>query len=191
MTVASQQDEGVGVDVCGGCDARLPLRIPSDGEQPREWVCVGCGQLHSAVLDQHLNEELGKNVRPTLIEFEPLQGQGADESVREFALGVQRRNETLTEKRQGDRHDILSNVLAVPVDDQFRPIGPAELVLSRNISTSGIALIHTKAVTEKYLALEFDLPLEEKLQVVMEVLRCRPFGPYLEIGGRFVTKMGI
>jgi hypothetical protein len=52
-----------------------------------------------------------------------------------------------------------------------------------------MSMYHTRRVSEKLLALELTDPANNRLRVVLEVLRCRPDGLFYEIAGRFATKI--
>jgi hypothetical protein len=63
------------------------------------------------------------------------------------------------------------------------------MATTRNVSTGGIALIHTRPVTAKHLVVELTTTAGERLQVLVRVLRRRPLGPFCDIAGQFVTKL--
>jgi hypothetical protein len=93
------------------------------------------------------------------------------------------------EKRSAHRFPLATAVPVMPIDDRLRPVGRPFMALTRNISTCGIALVHTRPVTTKYLVVELTSAADERLQVLLEVLRCRPLGPYCDIAGEFVAKV--
>lgn len=68
-------------------------------------------------------------------------------------------------------------------------MGPPFLVLTRNVSRSGISLVSTRAVATAFLAVELPSAPEETSQVVVHVLRCQPRRSFYEIAGKFLTKM--
>ena len=78
--------------------------------------------------------------------------------------------------------------LVQPVDEKFNAIGDCFTVVTRDISPKGIGLVHSRRLDQKLLALQMRLA-DEEVNVVVEVLWCRPFGPFEYIGGRFVAKL--
>lgn len=80
-------------------------------------------------------------------------------------------------------------VAAVPVDDDLQRIGEPFVAVSRDLSGKGIAIYHTRRISQRYLALELSTPSDEKLHVLLQVLRCRPVGLFYEIAGNFVSKI--
>ena len=91
---------------------------------------------------------------------------------------------------------------ATPLDDQFQPNGEPFTVLTRDISSHGIGLVHSRPLDMKYVTLDLTGPNGHFLHVTIEVLRCNEFlcgdlhriddayddgCTYYESGGRFVT----
>lgn len=78
---------------------------------------------------------------------------------------------------------------AIPVDRQYRAVGQPFLVPMRDISSGGLRLLHTRAITSGYLALSWPaetLPNRD-LSVALQVKRCRAMSPFYDVGGKFVT----
>jgi hypothetical protein len=98
--------------------------------------------------------------------------------------------EVSPENRSEPRYRVALKVAAQPVDERLQPVGEGFYAVTRDISSRGIALFHSAAIQTPYLALEFQDPVTgQQLQAVLEVLRCRPLGPFHEIAGQFVTKL--
>ncbi|HUY93322.1 MAG TPA: hypothetical protein VMV10_31635 [Pirellulales bacterium] len=91
--------------------------------------------------------------------------------------------------RSERRHAVSLRVAAVPVNERLNKIGEGFIAASRDISSGGIAIYHTRGTSERFLALELSAPSGEKMHVLLEVLRCRPVGLFYEIAGRFVSKI--
>ena len=93
------------------------------------------------------------------------------------------------ERRSQPRRLIVTTVGVVPLDDAFEPIGESFHAVTRDISTSGLGMLHSKPVTAKYLRVL--IPVEgrdEPVDVVMEVQRCDVMGFYYDIGGPLVKR---
>jgi len=94
-----------------------------------------------------------------------------------------------TEKRTEARYAISIAVNAFPINHSYEQTGQEFVAVTRDISTRGLALLHTQAVTTKWLAIEAISPQNERIRTVIEVLRCRAIGPLFEIAGKFVTDL--
>jgi len=91
------------------------------------------------------------------------------------------------ERRSATRYPLACPVVAVPIDDHEHP-GEPFAAITRDISSRGISIYHTRPVHEPYLAIQWTIEEGERLRVLVEVVRCRPVGPFFyEIGGSFIT----
>jgi hypothetical protein len=177
------------IDSCAACGRALPLRLPHAGETATLWVCTGCGARYDAVLDRSAPEETTRNVRPAQIDFNRDGLVHPPEAIATFVAHLTNQK-AATERRASNRHRLAAPVAAVPVDDDFRPVGQPFMATTRDVSTSGLALIHTRAVDAQYLAVELPAVAGKTMQVVMQVLRCRPLGRFYEIAGPFIVRLG-
>ena len=126
-----------------------------------------------------------------LFEFNPRRLSRPEELMRFVERLIEEgQREVTPENRSEPRYRVALKVAAQPIDERLRPVGQGFYAVTRDISSRGISLFHTAAVRTHYVALEFQDPLTgQKLQAVLEVLRCRPLGPFHEIAGQFVTKL--
>ena len=90
------------------------------------------------------------------------------------------------ERRGHLRYPLTLPVKVTPLDDNQLPTGDPFLAVTRDLSISGLCMYHLQAVQNRYLQLELISPAQERLNVVLEVVRCRAAGPFYEIGGQFV-----
>ena len=93
------------------------------------------------------------------------------------------------EVRSERRYAVSMRVAAVPVDEHLNKIGEGFIAASRDISSRGIAIYHTRRTTDRFLALELSGASGENMHVLLAVLRCRPVGLFYEIAGKFVSKI--
>ena len=93
------------------------------------------------------------------------------------------------ERRAIRRHRLAIPLLAVPLDDDLQSAGESFAAVTRDISSRGLALYHSRPLESPYLAVELADPEGQKLQAALEVLRCEPVDSFYEIAGRFVTKV--
>ena len=90
------------------------------------------------------------------------------------------------ERRQAPRFLLPVRVDVQPVDDEFQLTGEPYTVVAHDISIGGIGIRDTRAVESKYLALQVTGPAGERMQMLLEVLRCDRQGNVFDIGGRFI-----
>ncbi len=93
------------------------------------------------------------------------------------------------DRRAEVRHPIALRVVVTPLDVHLLSTGASFTATSRNISSRGIALVHTHAIAGPFLAVELTDIDGRRLQAAFEVLRCQSLTPYFEIAGKFVTKV--
>jgi hypothetical protein len=94
------------------------------------------------------------------------------------------------EKRQYKRVPLVAHVAAMPLDDHNQPVGAPFMMMTRNISTVGISLIHSAPIKFKRLAIELQAASGGKIQLAVEILRCQKLGEFYEIGGKLLCKLG-
>lgn len=92
------------------------------------------------------------------------------------------------EERKKARLLCSATAIAVPVDSRFAACGELFKLAVRDVSESGMRLLHTRATNAEYLALSWaaeTVPLQH-IQIVARVMRCRPLSPFYDIGCQFV-----
>lgn len=90
--------------------------------------------------------------------------------------------------RQCDRASCFTFAIATPIDRNWKPTEASFKVALRDVSTSGVRLLHTRATNAEYLALRWDATqLESKeIRVVAQLRRCAPLRCFYELGGQFL-----
>jgi CheY-like chemotaxis protein len=94
------------------------------------------------------------------------------------------------DRRKTDRVSLLATVVAVPVTKQFEPCGEAFKAAARDVSQGGMSMLHTRAISSEYVALRWQSLASKNsfIKVVMQLIRCRPMGPFYELAGQFVMR---
>ena len=107
-----------------------------------------------------------------------------------FVRRMQRNSEIhpYAEKRSEEREPFVATVLAVPLDSEFNPVGNKFTVVSRDISSRGIGLVHSERLSHQLLGLQTCLAGEE-VNLVAEIVWQKPMGPFEYIGCRFVSRL--
>lgn len=114
------------------------------------------------------------------------------ESVGEYVdrLRATRRYRVLyNERRCEPRIAIALVVDLIPLDEVLRPCGEPQQGVTRDISKHGIGIFAAIPIETRYLRVYLTLqPDGIPSEVLVEVLRCEPFGVVFDIGGRFVAE---
>lgn len=105
----------------------------------------------------------------------------------EFVNKLRGAAEVDVERRSAPRVPMIEPLHIKPLDDDFQPAGLAAMALMRNVSRSGIALLHVRPVKSRYLALCQVRPHAVETPLYMEIVRCRQIGSGFELAGPFVT----
>lgn len=74
-------------------------------------------------------------------------------------------------------------------DSTLEPAGPVMRAIARDISRSGIAIMHAEPVSSKFLAVRILAPGDDDAtHLILEVSRCRPVGDFFDIAGTFLSR---
>ncbi|MGM0486615.1 MAG: PilZ domain-containing protein [Planctomycetota bacterium] len=174
---------------CTWCGQALPLNLPSSGEPSVTWACTKCDAKYQTSVNPERYSELNDTIRPLNVDVQHAQVQRPPDEIARFVNRLIEPSYQGSEKRSRERYPICIPVVALPLDEKFRPVGDPVVSMSRNLSTDGIALIHNRALKPKYLILELSSNDGTPIQMVLEVLRCRSVGRFFEIAGRFLMRM--
>jgi hypothetical protein len=93
------------------------------------------------------------------------------------------------DRRADERRPIAAPVAVQPLDAYFLPRGRPFMGTAHNISTGGIALVHTRSTSAPHLALELTLADSREIRAVIRVVRCRAIGLFYEIAGPFIVRI--
>jgi len=160
-----------------------------DHEKAVPWLCVVCGAAYTAVLAEDSPAESRRNVRPEKYQFDHRRLADPPQTVAQFVASLDTSADE-ADQRAAERHAVCRAAPVLPLDDNLHPAGSAFTSLVRDISKSGISLIHTEPVDAPHVVVELPMANGTKVQLVVQVLRRRSIGPYFEVGGRFITKVG-
>ncbi len=161
---------------CVKCDHHLPTLIVGGSGPVREWECRNCGATYLASLSPTSPNQLRDNVK--LSHYFP--------DHREAATTL-RVKDLEHELRRHPRRPLMMNVPAMQLDFDLFPVGEEFAVLSRNLSASGIAIVHTQSLVGK-IAVLIELPEIGQVQLLLRIVRCKKVGQLYEIGGAFFDR---
>ena len=136
-------------------------------------------------------ESITNEALETLFDFQAEQLLRPPAAIEMFVRRVVRGAEFYVgpEQRTEPRYVVSLPVTAVPVDESLKKAGDVFIAFTRDISSGGIAMYHTRRVSDKFLAVEIKSSCGEKMRVLVEVLRCSPVGLFYEIAGKFVSRL--
>lgn len=89
--------------------------------------------------------------------------------------------------RASQRVAYQAEAMAVQVDARYRPIDLAARVMIRDVSTTGVRLLHTRAIpaTDLVVAWQAETIPQYVFRIPLCITRCRPSGRFYDIGGEF------
>jgi hypothetical protein len=120
-------------------------------------------------------EQLAESIDRSLLAAPPAE-------LRQFVRKESNLYESGRERRRDRRYSLITNVIAVPVDEKLQTAGRPFVALSSGMSTGGIRLIHTAPSPTDRLLLEIEC---QPVQFLLTVLRSRRVGTCFEIAGQF------
>jgi hypothetical protein len=183
---------------CGRCRSAINIRPPAPELNATIWRCNNCDSIYfgSDEVESQLlglTRVAGDSTTPFAIlaqvgnsDFTPTI---PPENVQRLAKMLAWDDAKWADRRQHPRHAISLPVIVLPLATDFRVNGDAVTMTTANISLGGAALLHTRFVDAPYLAIDFTTAGVDKMQVVLQVLRCRASGPVYEIGGKFISRL--
>jgi hypothetical protein len=92
------------------------------------------------------------------------------------------------EQRWESRHLIVMQVLVQPIDDERRPIARPLTMVTRDLSTWGVGLVHDQLLSHNRLALRLTVGGDEVL-LVGELRWRKPIGPFYLFGCQVTAKL--
>jgi hypothetical protein len=141
-------------------------------------------------LDRDQPLELIERVRPARISFDVARAEPPPSAIADFIARILPDGcYAGPEKRDCERFPIVAPVAVMPLGNGLEPAGAPFMALTRNISRSGIGLVSTRAACTEFIAVEWPCVSGQGMQLVVQVLRCRPLRSFYDIGGKFLTRM--
>jgi hypothetical protein len=177
------------IETCGQCGRTLPLAKPAPGQLAIRWICNGCSASYQAVLAVDSLAEALDHVRPAGLVFDRKKLVHPPEAIARFVRKAVGDMEPEHERRVTPRYPLVLPAIALPMDPRLRPVDDPFAAMTRNLSKSGLCLVHTRAVRAKLLAVELSDQQGETMQLVMRLLRCRPVNHFYEVAGAFLVRM--
>jgi hypothetical protein len=128
-------------------------------------------------------------VRPAVLQFDRSCLVKPPEAIVAFIRQMVSDGQLVANRRTVARQQLVVPVTVVPVDDGFYPIDEPFMAVTRDVSTTGLSLMHTRAVHCALLVVELPVRSAAAIQLVLRVVRCRSFGRFYEIAGHFIMRL--
>ena len=127
--------------------------------------------------------------RMTIVQFDRSRWCCLPRRLSIFYVKLDQADDCATERRDSERQTAVMEVAVVPVDFELRQCGESFLAISKDISSTGMAIIHTRAI---HLRQRCRGALESRREHVAAPGLRRPMRAvhrFYEIGLRFVTRL--
>ena len=95
---------------------------------------------------------------------------------------------TGAERRPHPRYNVTLEATALAIDESGQPLGAPFVMVTRNISNTGLGVIHTEPLEPgQRFIVELLARERDQVRLIAEVVHCRPVARFFEIGLRFQT----
>lgn len=92
------------------------------------------------------------------------------------------------ERRRENRHPMMLPVQVIPLNSRGEPIDDLFDVVTRDVSPTGIGLIHSELIMAEYLAIHLTLAGTD-VDMMIEVLWSGAMGPFYGAAGKYVRRL--
>jgi hypothetical protein len=186
------------LDLLGGRAGRRPMKLKENRSLPLPSGVAVKGRRPTPVTIDDVSQERASSWPSSRSEAERA-------SFFENLVGNTIDTREQSERRRAKRYPLKVVAMATPLDEQFRPVGAPFPVLTRDISSQRIGLVHSRPLDMKYVDLDLTGPQGRRLKMTVEVLRCNRFlcgnteaeqlaaddaCTYFESGGEIVSRPG-
>jgi hypothetical protein len=185
---------------CSGCEQPIAFQPPVPGEPVGMWLCKTCGAVYygdnaeeAAANAFGVVRAVGSNSNPYLSSVtatvDARLGAVPPAYVQRLVHSLVHKIYDGLDRRAHKRYRMAVPVVAVPLGFDFKVAGEPLRMTTKDISLSGASLIHTRFTERPYFALDFTAAGVEHVQVTLEVLSVRNFGPIYEVAGQFIDRV--
>jgi len=94
----------------------------------------------------------------------------------------------VADRRNRPRRLVATTCVVTPLDAHGEPSGAAFRAVTRDVSTTGIAMLFTRPVEAPKLKIQLPRFGGTTVEVLANVIRCEPLGPYYDVAGEFVQR---
>jgi hypothetical protein len=184
---ATAVDNTTCITKCSVCEAEFPPLLLASGPGTLVWECRKCGAAYQGKISFRSPRHLRGALRPRQYFPEKVVLPEADDSVREFAERLIAADREM-DRRSAPRKPLMLAVPAVPLDADDFPTAEAVMLISRDISSTGISLLHREPLQGR-MAILLEIPERPAAQLVVEIMRSLRVGDFYEIAGLFIDRL--
>lgn len=185
-------DVQVHIDDVLGWGLKVPRSEPSPPPAPPK------EEAPPSLLPMEEQDDFSGSIRldpNTTITFDRTRVKRIPEAMLDFArrhVQTIQEERPVVERRRHSRFPIVMTISLVPLDSkQLVPNGDPYEVVLRNLSRAGVSILSSRAMVEKYVAIEIKTVANPDLRFVVEILRCSPFGRFYEVAGRIAARLPV
>jgi predicted RNA-binding Zn-ribbon protein involved in translation (DUF1610 family) len=186
------------IDRCSSCGTRIALRSPTTDSPASAWLCRRCGSVFFARCQEKDGQPFSAGTR-LVSYFEVMKAinvhidRGASsipqKDVQRLVQCLATKTFNGREGRKQKRHPVAAPVTVVPLGADLRVAGQPARVMTINISSGGVALVHARRIVEPYLAIDFSASGVDLLPVILQVKRVRTLASAFEVAGKFLCRI--
>jgi hypothetical protein len=186
------------IDRCSKCASGISLQAPTTNAPASAWLCRRCGSCYFARCQDSDGIEAAGGVRPVSYYevmkaiYVHMEGDSCpmlEKNARQTAASGLGRNYTGPETRKQKRFPCPAQVTIVPLDADFRIAAQPARIMTTNLSGGGVALVHSRPITQPFLAIDFAASGIDLLPAILHVTRVRQLPSAYEIAGKFVSRI--
>ena len=185
------------IEQCSKCASPVTLLAPTSAAPASAWLCRRCGSCYFARCRQEDSTGATSGVR-SVSYYEVMKAiyvhMDGDSCpvLRDLRLSPATRPSPKfagPESRKQKRFACPAQVTVVPLGHDFRIAAQPVRIVTTNLSGGGVALIHSRPVTQPYLAIDFAASGIDLLPAIVEVTRVRQLAGGYEIAGKFISRI--
>ncbi len=164
---------GVGT-ACGGCGRRLPLHFAEQDEEAALWECVHCQTRFVGVLSLEVLRMLSQRIRLATLDLDVDQSEPLTEEVLYVVSRASCRGQhpVMRDVRRSERIWGQRDVVALRLDERYRPSGPPIRGVVANLSQHGQMLVTTTQLQSPVILTQFR-NAQQTIQLVGRVVWSR------------------
>jgi hypothetical protein len=187
----SAPEQEVPAAQCTGCSIALPLAASAAGSPSVLWACRECGSpFRGSLAVNTLSEALAK-VQPVGLRYDRTNLPPPPEAILRLLrrLAAAEDNSQQHDQRRTPRYAVVTPAWVVPMNRRLAAIEAPFSAAIRNVSSSGLSIVHTRSTLAPMIAVEFPTGENETRQFVFRVRRCQPLHHFYEIAGPFLIRL--
>jgi hypothetical protein len=191
-------DELGNINHCSKCSVGILLQAPTSSSPASAWLCRRCGSCYFARCQDSDGVEPAAGVRPVSYYevmkaiYVHMDGDSCPvlhEHAHKAARSIVGPPYKGPEARKQKRYPCPAQVTVVPLGEDFRIAAQPARTMTTNLSGGGVAMVHSRAIKQPYLAIDFAASGINLLPAIVEITRVRQMPGAWEIAGKFISRI--